>query len=183
MTKRTCSIDRCPNTHYARGWCTKHYKRWAKTGDPLTPARKYRGGPNLPGIEPAERLWSKIEKSPDGCWDWRGGKDPGGYGTMTNRKKQHKAHRFVYELIVGPIPDGLQLDHLCRNRGCVNPAHLDPVTCLENIRRGEGHGSETHCPQGHHYEGANLRVYKGRRYCRTCVIERAAAWRAARRAA
>lgn len=93
------------------------------------------------------------------------------------------AHRVAYELVVGPIPDGLQLDHLCKVRKCVNPAHLEAVTCGENIRRGdtgkaaaEVQSSKTHCPQGHPYSGDNLAHYRGRhgrryRACRICRRE------------
>jgi hypothetical protein len=87
-----------------------------------------------------------------------------------------RAHRVAYEALIGPIPDGLQLDHLCRNRACVNPLHTEPVTQIENIRRGEAgvpSGSQqrakTHCPQGHPYSQGNTYIRKnGHRMCRTC---------------
>lgn len=101
-----------------------------------------------------------------GCWEWQGQRLKSGYGHY----KRTTAHRWVYERLVGPIPAGLQIDHLCRNRPCVNPAHLEPVTPLENIRRGKGHGSETHCPHGHPYDEENTR-WRARgsgRDCRAC---------------
>lgn len=94
-------------------------------------------------------------------------------------------HRVVYELVVGPIPDGMQLDHLCRQRACCNPDHLEPVTCLVNVRRGIGHGSETHCPKGHPYSGENLQIHQNkggpRRVCKQCRHAYMKEWRAARK--
>jgi hypothetical protein len=120
---------------------------------------------------PAERAWAKIEQT-DTCWNWTGyvGSRDGyaqiwiGPGT---RKAQ--AHRFVYELLVGPIPEGMQLDHLCRVRHCVNPEHLEPVTQQENVRRGMKGRMVTHCLQGHPYDDANTYIKSnGCRYCRAC---------------
>ena len=118
-----------------------------------------------------ESIVVKIDRPPveEGCWHWTGGRTSHGYGTLWFDGRSQRAHRVVYEALVGPIPDGLVIDHLCRNRLCVNPDHLEPVTLLENIRRGQGNGSKTHCPSGHEYTPENTRRNAlGWRYCRTC---------------
>lgn len=119
----------------------------------------------------------------DGCWRWTASLMNTGYGQVSvhlpegRRHTMRLAHRIVYELMVGPIPEGLQLDHLCRNRWCVRPDHLEPVTARENMRRGH-FGMKTHCPQGHPYSGDNLILHKkppGRspgRECRACCQAR-----------
>lgn len=125
-----------------------------------------------------DRVLARIVPG-DGCWEWAGAHNRDGYGTAyttpTGAKPQG-AHRVVYELLVGPIPEGLTIDHLCRNRGCVNPAHLEPVPKHENILRGEGvaarNAAKTHCPQGHAYTAENTRITRvGSRRCRTCHRE------------
>ena len=109
----------------------------------------------------------------DGCWEWMGYRTPKGYGGVAIKNKTHRAHRVVYELLVGPIPVGLDLDHICRNRGCVRPDHLEPVTCKENLMRGLTHAAlnaaKTHCPHGHLYDEKNTILKKsGTRLCREC---------------
>lgn len=107
----------------------------------------------------------------DGCWEWTAYRDAQGYGKVRVGRQTFGAHRVVYELMVGPVPDGLQLDHLCRNRGCVRPAHLEPVTQRENILRGEGIAAQearsTACPRGHPY-AVRRRGSKQSRYCPIC---------------
>lgn len=133
-------------------------------------------------------LMSKVHLAPGGCWDWTGALDRGGYGRTWSWTKVVAAHRLSYELRVGPIPVGLDLDHLCRNRRCVNPDHLEPVTRRENVLRGEGPSGQaarrTHCPTGHALEGDNLlpaKLLKGKRECRKCSNEKQNARAAARR--
>lgn len=115
-----------------------------------------------------ERFWSKVKKTKS-CWNWIGAKDSDGYGQFKH-KKQFKAHRFAYELIKGKISKGLQIDHLCRNRKCVNPDHLEAVTPLENQLRGiSKNRNKTHCKQGHPFDVINTYFRKnGRRQCRMC---------------
>ena len=132
-------------------------------------------------MSPEERFWSKVDKSGD-CWLWTGALGRGGYGHFYWQGTNKRAHRVAYKFAVGPIPEGLYLDHLCRVRNCVNPSHLEPVTPGENTRRGEtGHHMRekatriTHCPQGHAYDASNTRVRPGgKRECRACDRER---WR------
>lgn len=134
--------------------------------------------------DPAERFFKMVEKT-DSCWLWTGGKTPGGYGKFWNGKREEVAHRFAYRLLAGAFDETLDLDHLCRVRHCVNPAHLEPVTRSVNLRRGElagpldgGQGAarqraKTQCPQGHEYTPENTYVLPSRptaRYCRRCHL-------------
>lgn len=141
--------------------------------------------------ELTQRFWAKVEKHGDGCsccggcWHWRSSKRAG-YGLFSDGPKRLSAHRTAYELLVGPIPEGLSLDHLCRNTGCVNPDHLEPVTHQENVRRGaEARGRSTTCGRGHEYTDENTYIEPGgrARQCRACIRERAAEKREELRAA
>jgi hypothetical protein len=126
---------------------------------------------------------------PGDCWIWHGARDKvSGYGRVQVEGSCRYIHRIVYQQLVGPIPDGLQLDHLCRQRACCAPHHLEPVTCLVNVRRGNGGASRTHCPQGHEYTPENTYLHQNakgytRRTCRKCREEYMPAYRAARKAA
>ena len=137
-----------------------------------------------------KRFWSFVDPNGQGCWLWHGRRGRATYGAFYFGGVSTPAHRVTFEMAFGPIPEGLQIDHLCRTPACVNPYHLDAVTRRENILRGIGKSAEnarkTHCPKGHPYSGENLRVRKtkrGRRACRTCENTNRNANRAAKRAA
>jgi len=119
------------------------------------------------------------------CWLWTGSTTHDGYGHLRDGRRVVLAHRWLYEHLVGTIPDGMQLDHLCRVRRCCNPDHLDVVTSRENTLRGQGiaaeHARKTHCPHGHQYDLTNTWIYRGSRYCRACSRERSRLRRDARR--
>jgi len=149
-----------------------------------------------------ERFLAKIEfNGKKACWRWRGAASKGGYGSF-GRNPTWKAHRLAYTIFIGPIPKGLTLDHLCRNRTCVNPLHLEPVTQRENCLRGISpwarNARKTKCNKGHALSGKNLHLEGKSRRCRACrlaaqrrciarysaakyeryLIKRRAAWRA-----
>jgi hypothetical protein len=114
------------------------------------------------------------------CWIWPGAKSRG-YGVKSVKGKSRVVHRIIYERLYGPVPEGMQLDHLCRNRACCNPFHLEIVTCQENLRRGPTtlaakQTAITHCPRGHPYDEENTYVYKGMRHCRECNREHNRQW-------
>lgn len=125
---------------------------------------------NITVLERFERHYTPEPNS--GCWIWTA-EVRGGYGRFWDGQRKRQAHAFAYEHLSGPIPDGLEIDHLCRNRACVNPAHMEPVTSAENNRRADpckARRALTHCPQGHPYSGDNLYVYpNGKRRCRVCA--------------
>jgi hypothetical protein len=153
----------------------------------------------IPGSRPSdpvptaqERFWAKVDRGgPDECWPWTGAILRNGYGYFAVRHgRPILAHRWIYQQVVGPIPEGLKLDHQCHNadpacpggsaclhRRCQNTAHLEPATTAENNRRGQGGAAvaarqqaKTHCPEGHPYSPENTyRDPEGHRHCRTCV--------------
>jgi len=155
----------------ARGLCRRHYGLFLQTRVRQTTE---------------ERFWSRVNKAgavPEyaphlgPCWEWTAGKVPEGYGTITIDGRITRAHRYSHEQLVAEIPEGLFMDHLCRNRGCVNPSHLEPVTPRENALRAVGsptadNSLKTHCPSGHSYDEQNTYWDKKGRQCRACARER-----------
>lgn len=134
----------------------------------------------VPPRPPEERFWPKVIKT-ETCWLWTGSKNAQGYGTFNaGGNRPVYVHRFAYELLVGPIPKGLTLDHLCRVPLCVKPDHLEPVTHQENISRASA--ARTHCRKGHPLDGTYRRGTGRRRYCLTCNREKATLNRARTRA-
>ncbi|MFH0980290.1 MAG: HNH endonuclease signature motif containing protein [Planctomycetota bacterium] len=129
-----------------------------------------------------DRIAAKIDAEGD-CWRWTGASREG-YGVVKVDGETRQAHRVVWQLLVGPIREGLQMDHLCRNRRCVNPDHLEVVTQRQNLLRGAGapgkNSRKTCCPHGHVYDVDNTYTTGRRRYCRACRRERQCLRRAAR---
>ena len=124
-------------------------------------------------------FWSKVEIT-DGCWKWLRCKGKDGYGRFhvyeNDRRKQVLAHRLAYELVKGSIPSGLTIDHLCRNRFCVNPENLEAVSHRENTLRGNGktakQARQTECKRGHLFNESNTRIINGHRFCGACDARR-----------
>lgn len=161
-----------------------HYQKWLRHGDPMA-GRRY--GPKG---DPVARFWFYVSRAEaeDGCWGWEGPTTeslrPGParhvYGIMSVQRadgthRYVRAHVFSFELHTGPVPDGLQIDHLCRNTLCVRPSHLEAVTNKVNTDRGRAaevnrarHLAKTHCKYGHPLAGHNLAPSKTQRVCRTC---------------
>ncbi|MEU2393982.1 HNH endonuclease signature motif containing protein [Streptomyces sp. NPDC007369] len=120
-----------------------------------------------------DRFLAKVTDAEGGCWEWTGHIMNSGYGRFWLDGEQQYAHRVAYEVLRGPIPAGLVIDHLCRNRRCANPDHLEPVTNRTNILRGEGFAArrarQTHCLRGHLFDNGNTYVARnGTRKCRRC---------------
>lgn len=159
-----CAVEDCGRRSESRGLCHSHYEYLRRTG--TMPTRK------IPTSE--ERFWSQVARS-DGCWLWTGSTaSQGRYGRFGAGGRVLPAHRFAYELLVGPIPDGYDIDHLCRTTLCVRPDHLEAVTHHENVMRGTSkqaqNARKTHCPQGHPYDAVNTYIQPstGGRLCITC---------------
>ncbi len=125
------------------------------------------------GMTAEERFWFYVDVTPV-CWEWTGPVDDWGYGRLWTGERRVHAHRYCYALLVGPIPVGLTLDHLCRVTVCVNPDHLEPVDAIANIMRGYGlparNARKTHCVNGHPFtpENTSIRSRTGHRTCKAC---------------
>jgi hypothetical protein len=123
--------------------------------------------------ERVDRFWAKAVQQPSGCWEWSGSVSPYGYGILVIRRRPTRAHRVAYELKYGRIPQGLVIDHLCRNTKCVNPAHLEAVTNTVNVLRGIGPSARnavaTQCVHGHDLADDNVVIVPGgKRQCIEC---------------
>lgn len=122
---------------------------------------------------PQERFWPRVQKT-DTCWLWTGAADHFGYGRFGHNGRVVLTHRFSYESVRGPVPAGTELDHLCRNPRCVNPAHLEPVSHRENVVRGARANKET-CRNGHPMTPENITAWSarnGHKTCKLCVADR-----------
>lgn len=154
----------------------------------MTPRELWSDAPTetRPAKSAGEVLIEHTSVRADGCWVWIASRTSGGYGKAWRAGRTVLAHRLAYETTHGPIPSGMQLDHLCRNRACVNPSHLEPVTARVNTLRGTSGAAQnavkTHCPQGHAYDETNTGRNAGSRYCKPCQAAHARRYRAARRA-
>lgn len=169
-----CQVDGCDRRVTARGYCLAHYKRSRRWGDP-----------KVRRVAPIEERFAArvtVGDFPDGrpglgpCEVWTGNRMVNGYGVLSlARGVTVLAHRWAYEHFVGPIPEGLVIDHLCRVRHCVNPDHLEAVTNEENLRRGAGYGlrngMRSACINGHEYTPENTYTHptKGSVRCRECA--------------
>lgn len=146
-----CLIEGCDKPLYNRGWCASHYSRWKRHGDPNQPDLRV-------CRDPYERFMGKVQVNDDGCWLWTGKLNNSGYGSFgvgARGTGVRGAHRWSYEYHVGPIPKGLQIDHLCRVRNCVNPGHLEPVTAAENNRRAHASIERNRDPSGRFIESSS----------------------------
>lgn len=164
---KTCTADDCDREPRNRTspYCEKHYSRFRRHGDPNVVLKDH-----TPARERWKKLYTVNERT--GCWEWAGQKSRG-YGVISDGAgKQHTAHRLVWEEMGGVLKEGLELDHLCKNRGCVNPAHIEQVHHTINVRRGGVNGSnftKTECKYGHEFTPENTYVRSnGWRSCRAC---------------
>lgn len=163
-----CSVSDCAKPARLKGWCVAHYTRNRRNGDPET---RISGR----GLPEAERFWRRVNAEGP-CWIWTGARTGSGYGNFRVGDTVVVAHRYAWENLVGPIPEGMVLDHLCRVRCCVNPEHLEVVTVAENTLRGMSPATVTYrtdiCRRGHDMK-QTARIRSGRRSCYACEKETA----------
>lgn len=193
VTENICSSEGCDRPARYTGYCSMHSQRLARLGSPELPPRP----------SPSERFWAKVDRcGPDECWPFLGYVKTNGYGvfdTWIPDHQRHYAHRFAYNDRVGPIPDGLDVDHQCHNldascpggwscphRRCCNPAHLRVCTRATNLRAGRKPGGPrprpTHCIADHEFTAENTRWLRhGYRQCKACAARRAREFQARRR--
>lgn len=150
MYRRGCRCFSCREAHRV----DERARRHRKNGPPVR-------------LSPEQRFWPKVDATAT-CWLWTASLDSSGYGIFHVDGRMLKAHRWAYEHFRGPIPKGLHIDHLCRRRACVNPAHLEPVSHQENMRRAR----RTHCRRGHELTPENTYII---RTCKACYAVRKAA--------
>lgn len=189
MTPRprgTCTLDDCERPHYGHGLCQRHYLRWRRHGRTDTKERQH-------GVPAPDRFWSHVDRGDvDDCWPYSPVSSRDGYGrfNVESGRAATLAHRYAYELLVGPIPAGTVLDHQCHtpdgpcaggsscpHRGCVNPAHLTPMSHGDNVRRGQSLSARAVrndlCQSGRHrFSEVGWRVMNGKsRWCAACADE------------
>lgn len=126
----TCDVDTCGSARYARGWCKRHYQRWQRTGST-------RGRRPQTRAEAEAALTEKCRPEGD-CIIWTGYCHRTGYGQISVEGRMLRTHRFAWEVANGPIPEGMEIDHVCHNRSCINAAHLRPVTRQQNCQNRGG---------------------------------------------
>lgn len=169
-----CAITDCLSARrYSDGLCPKHHQRLKRTGTTEWVSR-------CRECTPIERFMSKVSVLENDCWQWTGGSHSSGYAYFMVNGKNWRAHRWSFEFHIGKIPKGRQLDHLCRNRRCVNPFHLEPVTARENSRRKP---KKATCIHGHLMTPENTYRHNKKRSCKECRRLAIARLRAARRLA
>ncbi len=157
---RACQETGCDRPVSSRGWCAMHYQRWQKHRDLSR------------GIAPfPARFWSKVTKT-ETCWIWTSTFNHAGYGQFTLDGRTRRAYQLAYIEAFGPIPAGLEVHHVCANRACVNPAHLEAVTHRTNLLHSDGptavNARKAVCIRGHALDGLQS---SGTRRCRTCLRE------------
>lgn len=173
-----CIMPGCARQPKSRGYCGTHHQRILRHGSPDVNLR-----PELE-MDEATRFWSSVEVAD--CWLWRSDVGRDRYGKFFCGKRRVSAHRWAWKHLVGPIPDGLELDHLCKARKCVNPDHLEPVTHRENVLRSGNfvarYARRTYCVRGHPFDEVNTSMRKTThglaRVCRKCAALSSRAHRA-----